>query len=229
MHVFYLHGFMSSALSSKARFFADKLARLGLPLHCPDFNEPDFSTLTPTRMVQQVRDAIAALPPEPVVLIGSSLGAFVAWHVAASPAAAPPRNEHPAAPPRNHVSHLVLLAPALEFGVDGMSVLGETGLRHWKETGWHEFFHFAYDEPRRVHYGLYEDAQRYDSGAARVHVPTLVFQGTRDALVNPAMVRRFVSGRDAITLHELDDDHQLHASLDVIWTRTAAFLGLPPE
>ena len=89
MHVFYLHGFASSARSSKARFFGERLASLGLPLHLPDFNEPDFSTLTVTRMLDQVDDAIAALPAGPVTLIGSSLGAFVAWHAAARRASEP--------------------------------------------------------------------------------------------------------------------------------------------
>ena len=51
MQIFYLHGFASSAHSSKARFLAERLTPLGLRLHCPDFNEPDFSTLTVTRMI----------------------------------------------------------------------------------------------------------------------------------------------------------------------------------
>ena len=83
MHLFYLHGFASTASSTKAAFLAERFARYGCPLHVPDFNAPAFETLTTTRMIGQVRAAIDALPPGPVVLIGSSLGAFVAWHVTA--------------------------------------------------------------------------------------------------------------------------------------------------
>jgi pimeloyl-ACP methyl ester carboxylesterase len=218
MHAFYLHGFTSSAKSSKARFFSDRLAPFGVALHCPDFNEPDFSTLTVTRMIGQVTELMASLPPAPVVLVGSSLGAFVAWHVTARQAQSL-ASTHP-------IERLVLLAPALEFGASRMPELGGDGLRQWRETGWRDFFHYSYNEPRRVHYALYEDARQYVSAEARVTVPALVFQGSRDALVDPSMVRAFTQARPSMTLHELDDDHQLHGSLDVVWSRTAAFLGL---
>ena len=218
-HVFYLHGFASSAQSSKARFFADRLSPLGLALHCPDLNEPDFSTLTVTRMIARVDQAIAALPPAPVVLVGSSLGAFVAWHLAARAAA----QSGPRA-----IARLVLLAPALEFGANRMRELGDEALQRWKDAGWLEFFHYAYGEPRRVHYELYEDARRYISTRASVRAPTLVFQGSRDALVDPAMVKAFVAARPSMTLCELADDHQLLSSLDEIWRQTARFLDLGP-
>ena len=83
MHVFYLHGFASSPHGGKAQLLAERFAPLGVTLHAPDLNEPAFETLTVTRMIGQVEAAMAALPPGPVVLIGFSLGAFVAWHVAA--------------------------------------------------------------------------------------------------------------------------------------------------
>ena len=63
-------------------FFATRLRELGLALETPDFNEPDFSTLTISRMVEQVVAEIDAHPGVPCVLIGSSLGAFVAVQVA---------------------------------------------------------------------------------------------------------------------------------------------------
>ncbi len=56
--------------------------RPGFDLRCPDFNEPEFETLTVSRMIGQLEADIAALPPGPVALIGSSLGGFVAFHAA---------------------------------------------------------------------------------------------------------------------------------------------------
>jgi uncharacterized protein len=221
MHVFYLHGFASSARSSKARFFSERLASLGLPLHCPDFNEPDFSTLTVTRMLDQVDAAIAALPAGPVTLIGSSLGAFVAWHAAAR------RASRDGGAASHSVEKLVLLAPALDFGANRMKELGEDGLAKWKATNKLEFFHYGYGEPRSVHYELYEDARRYDSTRVNVDVPALAFHGRRDALVDPAMVEQFCAARPSMTLHMLDDEHQLLAHLDFLWRETAAFLNLP--
>jgi pimeloyl-ACP methyl ester carboxylesterase len=221
MHLFYLHGFASSARSSKAAFFRERLAPLRLTLHTPDFNEPEFATLTVTRMLDQVDAAIAALPKGPVALIGSSLGAFVAWHVAARRG-----REHGSAVRAHPITALVLLAPALEFGANRMRELGPEGIARWKATNRLEVFHYAYGEPRPVEYALYEDAAQYDSTRVQVTIPTLVFQGQHDALVDPAMVARFAASRPSMTLQLLDDDHQLLGSLEHIWKDTAAFLRL---
>jgi pimeloyl-ACP methyl ester carboxylesterase len=226
MHLFYLHGFASGARSSKAVFFRERLAPLGIALHTPDFNEPDFATLTVTRMLDQLDAAIAALPPGPVALIGSSLGSFVAWHATAR------RMQHAeaAAVPADARTHpivaLVLLAPAFEFGANRMRDLGEEGIARWKAMNRLDVFHYGYGEMRSLGYALYEDASRYNSTRVQVETPALVFQGKRDALVDPAMVERFVSSRPSMTLQLLDDDHQLLASLEHIWKHTAAFLHL---
>ena len=101
MNVFYLHGFASSARSKKAAYLSDRFAPHGIKLHCPDFNEPAFFSLTLTRMLDQVARDIAAVDSGPVVLIGSSLGAVVAIHAAARLA--------------GRIDRLVLLAPAVMF------------------------------------------------------------------------------------------------------------------
>jgi pimeloyl-ACP methyl ester carboxylesterase len=220
MHVLYLHGFASSPQSSKVRFFGERLAAAGITLQCPDLNLPDFSTLTASRMVAQTESALAALPPGPASLIGSSLGAFVAWHVAARSRAGL------AGPGGARVERLVLLAPAFDFGASRLRDIGDEGLARWRDTGWHTFFHFAYGEPRPVHYALYEDARRFRSDLAEVVLPTLIFQGTRDEAVDPEMVMAFAATRPNIHLRLLDDGHQLLAHLDTLWRETAAFLGI---
>jgi hypothetical protein len=221
-HVFYLHGFASSPTSTKASFFAKRLRPHGLELHCPDFNEPDFESMTATRMLGQIDEALAALPPGPVALIGSSLGGFLAYHAAARHAAARGRAGTAARP----IDRLVLLAPAFAFGRTPFGGLDDEELRRWRETDRREFFHHAENRLCAVRYALYEDAQRYDSEARVLDTPALVFQGRRDTVVDPAMVQRFGAARPAMTVRMLDDDHQLGSSLDLMWRETAAFLGL---
>lgn len=225
LNVFYLHGFASSAASSKAMYFRERLARGGVALDCPDFNQPDFSTLTVTRMLDQLAAAIAPLPPAPVALIGSSLGALVAYHAAQRSGEARARG---AADP-HPIDRLILLAPALDLAASLTASLGADKLAEWRRTDRLEVFHYAYGEPRDVRYALYEDARQFDPFTTTLDVPILIFQGRRDQAVDPAMVERFAGGRPNVTLTLLDDDHQLLGSLDAIWQRSAAFLGFADE
>ena len=219
MHVFYLHGFASSPDSSKAQFLSAKLARAGQKLHCPDFNQPDFSTLTISRMLQQLEKRIAALTPGEVVLIGSSLGGFVAIEAARRQVS---RAHHP-------ISRLVLLAPAIELEWERWSEVGPGGIDRWRRHGEIEVFHYADDRPHRLKFSFYEDAIRYHPEAARLALPMLIFQGRRDESVDPRSVERFARAQPNATLHLVDDEHQLKNSLDVIWSETARALNLDPE
>ena len=212
MRVFYLHGFASSAKSSKAAFFATRLAQHGVAVEMPDFNLPDFSTLTITRMVDQVADAVDHGGNEPAVLIGSSLGAFVAVQAALRCPSA--------------VSQMILLAPALDFGGNRMRQLGDRGIDEWRRTNRLEVFHYAYGRMMPVHYELYADACRYDCMAAALSMPVQIFQGRRDDAVDPETVEAWARSRPNVELHMLDDDHQLLSSLDYIWGQVARFLGL---
>ena len=214
--VVYLHGFASSARSTKAQFFGERFAGVGLPLVAPDLNAPDFGTLTVTRMIDEVGTVLAAGPPGPVVLMGSSLGAFVAWHAAAR--LTPVLPEHP-------VAALVLLAPALTFGRDRDADFGPGAVDEWERTGTREFFHYGDNAPRQLHYEFYRDALHYPADHARVTQPTLMFQGSKDDVVKPQGIIEFSQDRPNVTLRLLPDDHQLLAHLDVMWQETRAFLG----
>jgi hypothetical protein len=210
-HVFYLHGFASGAASTKARWLGERLRLHGIDLLCPDFNLPDFQTLTVSRMIADVDRWIAPLPDGPIALIGSSLGALVAYHAAVR---------------QRRVDRLILLAPALDIAPSLRRGLGGTRVDEWAQTGSLEVFHFGYNEPRRVNYALFEDCQQFDPFATALDLPMLVFQGRRDEAVSPEMVERFASARPNVELHLLDDDHQLIASLPYIWEHSVRFLGL---
>ena len=209
MRVIYLHGFASSARSTKATFFAEKLAAKGIDMSVPDLNQPDFSTLTVTRMLKQAGDAIDAAG-EPVALIGSSLVGFVAVQAAV---------EH-----ADRVQRIVLLAPALDFDGNRLSELGDRGLDEWKSSNRLDVFHYAYGRTMPVQYELYADARRYNAFDARLTQPVQVFQGRRDSSVDPDTVARWAAARPNVELHLLDDDHQLVGSLGEIWKQMERFL-----
>ena len=214
MRVLYLHGFGSSASSSKATFFGKKLREeAGITLETPDFNEPDFPTLTVTRMVDQVVGILDANPEAGrTVLIGSSLGAFVAVQVAVA---------RPGL-----VQSLILLAPALDFSDAGLRGPGGADVAEWKRAGSLNVFHYGYGRMMPIHYGLYEDARRFDAMHARLDTPTLVFQGRHDTAVDAVTVERWSRARPNVEFHLLDDDHQLTASVDYIWREMKRVLKL---
>jgi uncharacterized protein len=210
----YLHGFASSAQSSKASFLAACAESAGIPFHCPDLNEPDFRTLTVTRMLDQVDALIDGLGPSRVALIGSSLGGFVAVHAASRRRAS--RDGH------GSIERLILLAPALDLVPSLEQHFGSEKLAEWERTDRLDVFHYGEGRMRELHWGFMADARRY--GDADSDVPVLVYQGLRDDTVDPGMVRRFADGRTNVTLHLLDDDHQLLASRERIWKGIATFL-----
>src|ERR1035437_5050357 len=92
-----LHGFASSTASRTARFFAERLRAAGAPSDIPDLAPTEFEHLTISGQLRVIETAAAG---EPVALMGSSMGGYLAAIYAA---------RHP------EVSHVVLLAPAFGF------------------------------------------------------------------------------------------------------------------
>jgi uncharacterized protein len=208
---YYLHGFASSARSTKASYLGERFREHGLALRCPDFNLPDFSTLTLTRMLHQIEDEIAR-GGTPVTLIGSSLGGTLAVLAAASFGA--------------RIERLVLLAPAVMFARAGHHLLPPDRIAEWRRLGSMPFFHYGDNTERKLNFAFYEDSFRYNPFDTMFEQPTLIFQGLRDTSVDPRVVEAFARARPNVTLTLLDDDHQLTASLPRIWGGSAAFLGI---
>jgi len=210
--VFYLHGFASSPKSTKVGYFTERLKAHGIDMRCPDFNEPDFASLTLTRMLDQLGAELSRVDGGPATLVGSSLGGTLA--ILAAERFAP------------QVDRLVLMAPAVMFAKPGHHLLPPEKIEEWKRRGALPFFHYAYGAERDLRFAFYEDSLRYDPFNARVHQPTLIFQGLHDASVDHRMVEAFAKTRPNATLSLLDDDHQLIASLPRMWDDIRAFLGL---
>ena len=211
--VFYLHGFASSAKSTKAAYLGERFRLHGLTLHCPDFNQPDFATLTLTRMLDQLDGAMGAVTG-PVTLIGSSLGGTLAILAAATFGA--------------RIDRLVLLAPAVMFAKKVMGGphewLAPERVDQWRRLGRLPFFHYGDNTERMLNFTFYEDSFRYNPFDAAFQQPTLIFQGMHDASVDPRTVEAFARERPNVTLSLLEDDHSLTKSLPRIWDGVSAFL-----
>jgi pimeloyl-ACP methyl ester carboxylesterase len=210
--VFYLHGFASSPRSTKVGYFSERLREHGIDVACPDFNQPDFSTLTLTRMLDQLDAELARLDGARATLMGSSLGGTLAILAA---------ERFPA-----QVDRLVLMAPAVMFAKPGHHLLPPEKIEEWRRRGSLPFFHYAYEQERDLRFAFYEDSLRYDAFHAAVRQPTLIFQGLHDASVDHRTVEAFAKTRPNVTLALLDDDHQLIKSLPRMWTDVRGFLGV---
>jgi hypothetical protein len=98
----------------------------------------------------------------------------------------------------------------------------------WRRGGVIAFFHYGYGKNVMLRYSFYVDSLRHNVFEASFDQPTLVFQGLRDATVDPRTVEAFAKRRPNVTLSLVDDDHQLAASLSRMWVDIAPFLGLAP-
>lgn len=210
MHYIYLHGFASSPKSAKAQDLRDRFAQLGISLTIPDLNQGDFRHLTLTRQLQQI---VALLPPapEPVTLIGSSLGGLTAaWVGERQP----------------QIQRLVLLAPAFGFLAHWLPQLGAEQMQRWQTDGNLSVFHHGQQSPLPLNYGFVEEAARYDETAIRRAIPTLILHGQADEVIPIQASLLFAQTRPWVKLTSLNSDHALTDVSELIWQAIQAFCHL---
>jgi hypothetical protein len=202
----YLHGFASGTASTKAFYFRARLADLGVDLAVPDLAR-DFRRMTVGSELAVVEQLLA---DGPMILIGSSLGGYVAALAA---------ERHP-----ELVPGLVLLAPAFGFVERWEARLGEETVARWRREGTLQVFH--YGKGREDALGI----ELLDEGSAHPALPdppcpALVFAGRRDASVPLAAIEPFAEARAGRELVVLDAGHELTEVLEPIWQLTRGFLA----
>jgi pimeloyl-ACP methyl ester carboxylesterase len=205
MRHLYLHGFASGPLSRKARAFRTALAGHGIEIDIPDLAEDRFEQLT---IAGQLNVIDRALQGSPARLVGSSLGGYLAAIYASG---------HP------EVDRLVLLAPAFDFPKRWSQLAGPAKMRNWRETGWAEVLHYGDNGIRKLHYGFYEDALRYDPYPSFTQ-PALIFHGVNDETVPVGYSRVFVEAHRNAVLREVDSDHELLNVLEGITATAVPFM-----
>ncbi len=205
LRVLYLHGFASSPQSRKARFFAEKLSQRGFSVEIPDLAGGDFEHLTITRQLLTVEKTAR---DEPVVLIGSSLGGYLAALYAARHAEA---------------ARLILLAPAFAFHQLWTAELGQEKLDSWKEKGSILVFHYGEGRDVPLAFDLMEDAARFEP-FPDFQQPGLIFHGTKDTVVPLRLSEGFAASHPNIRLVGLNSAHELTDVLEEIWRASTDFV-----
>lgn len=208
----YLHGFASSPESKKARALADHYGRRGVALERLDLRRPSLEHLRLSVMMDHVRACIGG-ERDRAVLFGSSLGGLTACRVAERDA---------------RVCALVLLAPAFALARGWRRRLGEDGWSAWRTSGWLATHDYATNQPARVDFDFVEEIERVDAadeGLPDVRVPTLIVHGVHDETVEVERSRAFARGKRHVRLVEVDDGHELTASLERIASEADAFLA----
>lgn len=207
----YLHGFASGPGSTKARGFAKAAREAGMSLEVLDLRQPSFAHLRLTAMIDHVANAIGEGDRERAILVGSSLGGLTACRLAERDA---------------RVGALLLLAPAFALVDRWTSMLGAEKMEAWRRSGWLEVDDYAERKKARVDYGFFEDLRAADpEELPDVRVPTVIVHGVRDEVVPVERSRRFAAGKRHVKLVEVDDGHELVASLDVALAEAASLFA----
>ena len=206
--ILYLHGFASGPSSGKARFFRQYLESQGAKVEIPDLAEGDFEHLTLTSQLAVIERAANG---EPVALIGSSMGGYLAALYAA---------HHPEVP------RIVLLAPAFGFARRWPERLGVQQVADWRRSGTMQVFHYGEGQMRPLSVELLEDGARYED-FPDFQQPALIFHGAKDDVVPASYSQEFAGTHANATLEILDSGHELTDVLDFMAAKVAAFLLAP--
>ncbi len=205
LRVLYLHGFASSPASRKARYFSQRLQELGFPVEIPDLAEGRFEALTISGQLNVIERAAGG---DPVILIGSSLGGYLAALYAAL---------HP------EVRRLVLLAPAFQFYQLWTEALGPERLDLWRKTGTLPILHYGEGREMPVGYQLMEDSSSYPA-LPDFCQPALIFHGTQDPVVPVQYSSAYADSHPNVKLVTFASGHELTDVLDPMWKEMQAFL-----
>lgn len=194
----YLHGFASGPDSQKGQLLAETAAEHGIDCQRPDLNGDDFTALSMDSWLQRARDAINAVDEStPLVLAGSSLGAYTAALLAAEIQRSAPLQ-------------LYLLAPAFGFVHQWPQLLGgDAALVAWREKGVIPVEHHQYQQTLDLGYAFYESCQSLPSLPPPTRHPGVLLYGRHDEVIDQQQVQAYAAQNQQIKFIALDDDHAL--------------------
>jgi len=173
-------------------------------LAVPDL-APDFTHQTVSGML----DVVAPLLEPGTVLLGSSLGGYLAALAAARAS--------------GRVRALVLFAPAFGFAARWEARLGTEAVADWQAQGTMPVMHYGTGREEPLAFDLIADARRH-APEPDPPCPALVFAGRHDETVPLDGIAAFAARRPTRELVVLDAGHEMTEVLEPLWERTEAFL-----
>ena len=208
-HYIYLHGFASSPLSKKAQYFHKYFIEANLQLNILDLNENDFSHLTLSRQLKQVKNSFP-YKDIPVTIIGSSFGGLTAAWLG---------EKYP------QVTRLILLAPAFDFLKHLLFSLGNIQVKQWQKEGYLSIYHYGEKQNIPLNYQFITDLMNYKESQLKRSIPTLIIHGKNDETIPIKSSRDYVQTRDYVKLIEFDSDHSLIDKIPQIWKLIQEFIA----
>lgn len=212
MRSVYLHGFASSPRSRKAALFQENLRPHGITCEALDLT-PDFEHSSISSELAVIEEALQG---EPAILIGSSMGGYLAALYASR---------------HVEVQRVVLLAPAFDFYQLWVNDLSESALGgsaaskldEWRKTGTASVFHYGMGRESQLSYRFLEDAAGYPA-YPDFRQPCLILHGTVDTVVPLENSLRFAAKHPNAAVIELHSGHEMTDALDEVWKRSWDFL-----
>lgn len=208
----FLHGFASHAGGNKSLALARHAAERGyawLRMDLSGHGESDgaFHDFRLSTQLADVEAILAALPGRAVLLVGSSMGGWLAVLAAL---------RHP-----RQIRGLVLIAPAFNFIQTHFGTLPPAELAQWQRAGWRDFEDRHEGTGYRLHHEVLADAEPFDVLAAPVALacPVILIHGEHDESVPLAMSEAFERHVQAPykELHVVaGGDHRLNAGIPVM-------------
>jgi pimeloyl-ACP methyl ester carboxylesterase len=207
--VLLLHGFASSAQSTKAQYLGPRFKALPqVEFRALDLNPTpkDFEYMTVTGMINRLRQYVLDHRLGAVRIIGSSMGALVGLNYAHR---------------FGGVEKMLLLAPALSWLSGGLT--GEE-LAHWEKLGAVPVFHYAFEKEIPLRYDLQVDGLHYLQPVPPP-APMTIIHGVHDDTVPIDSSRQYAASfPDQVQLVEVDAEHTLNDQLPLIWGYVQSFL-----
>ena len=219
----FVHGFRSHHGGNKAEAIARFAAARGLGCLRLDLaghggSDGDFEAFRVTEAARDMTDAVAALAPAAVVLIGSSLGALVALSMARA-------GDLP-------VAGMLCIAPACHFVSRNPAAHDPSLRQQLRQRGHIEAFDPYGQQPYRITQALIDDALAAEPapGPIDLPLPVRLVHGTADASVGHAEsedLHRRIPG-SSLRLIE-GGDHRLNGHLPVILEELDCLLSAMPS